>query len=131
MYLVYDVITKENKEIEITINFPSERYEGENALNYSLSLEKTVKENIFQKGLNDVEVFELMDVLNKVEENQLTQIDTIEMLERSSTNKLQKLAHIFRKNLKEGVSVVETLKESNIPRYIVMSLESAQKGGKM
>lgn len=131
MYLVYDVITRDNKEIEVTINFPSERYEGENASNYSLSLEKTIKENIIQKGLNDVEVFELMDVLNKVEENQLTQIDTIEMLERSSTKKLQKLSHIFRKNLKEGVSVVETLKESNIPRYIVMSLESAQKGGKM
>lgn len=131
MYLVYDVITKQNEKIEVIVDFPNESYDGDNASSYGISLAKSIKENIIPRGLTDKEVYELMDVLNQVEENQLSQLDTIDMLERSSTKKLQELSKIFRKNLKLGKSIVETLKESNIPRYIVMSLESAQKGGKL
>ncbi len=131
MYLVYDIITKDDKQLEVIVNFPSERYDGENAIDYQFNLQKTIRENIISKHLSESEIYELIDILNQVEENQLSQIDTIEMLERASTKKLRNLSFAFRKSLKEGVSIVETLKEASLPRYIVMSLESAQKGGKL
>ena len=46
MYLVYDIITKEDKQLEVIVNFPSERYDGENAIDYQFNLQKTIKENI-------------------------------------------------------------------------------------
>ena len=119
------------KNLEVVVNFPSERYEGENAIDYQFNLQKTIRENIISKHLSESEIYELIDILNQVEENQLSQIDTIEMLERASTKKLRNLSVAFRKSLKEGVSIVETLREASLPRYIVMSLESAQKGGKL
>jgi hypothetical protein len=84
MYLVYDIITKDDKNLEVVVNFPSERYEGENAIDYQFNLQKTIKENIFSKHLSEAEIYELIDILNQVEENQLSQIDAIEMLERAS-----------------------------------------------
>lgn len=131
MYLVYDVNTKQNESKEIVVNYPSERYYGENAVSYKLNLEKSIKENIFSQRLSEKELLELIDVLNQIEENQLSQGDIVEMLERASTKKLRLLSKSFKKNIKIGKSTVETLKEAKIPRYIIMSLESAQKGGKL
>ena len=40
MYLVYDIITKDDKNLEVVVNFPSERYDGENAIDYKFNLQK-------------------------------------------------------------------------------------------
>lgn len=131
MYLVYDVNTKQNETKEIVVNYPSEKYYGENSKSYKLNLEKSIKENVSPNRLNEKELYELIDVLNQIEENQLGQSDIVEMLERASTKRLRLLSKSFKKNIKIGKSTVETLKEAKIPRYIIMSLESAQKGGKL
>lgn len=131
MFLVYDILNKQKESKEIVVDYPSEKYNGEDAINYSFNLEKTIKENIFPQRLNDKELHELIDVLNQVEDNGLAQQDIVEMLESASTKKLQKLAKAFKVNIKLGKSIVDTLKEVKVPRYVVMSLESAQKGGKL
>lgn len=131
MYLVYDVITKTKEKKEIIINFPEERLNDSDSVSSTLSLDKSIKENIFPQRLSEEELYELIDILNQVEENQLGQMDIVEMLERASTKRLQKLSKTFKSNMKIGKSVVETLKEIKVPRYIVMSLESTQKGGKL
>jgi len=131
MYLVYDVITKTREKKEVVINFPNERFNDSDSISYSLVIDKTIKENIIPQRLIEEELYELIDVLNQVEENQLGQMDIVEMLERASTKRLQKLSSVFKVNIKIGKSIVETLKEIKIPRYIIMSLESAQKGGKL
>lgn len=131
MYIVYDTITKQKESKEVVVNYPSERYYGEDSLNYTLNLEKSIKENLFPKRLNDKELYELIDVLNQIEENQLGQGEIVEMLERASTKRLKALSKNFKINIKIGKSIVETLKEIKVPRYIIMSLESAQKGGKL
>lgn len=131
MYLIYDTVTKIGELKEQYINFPMEKLADENLSDYKLNIGKSIKENLIPSGFKEIEILELIDVLNQIEVNQLGQNDIPEMLERASTKKLRESAKLFRTNIRQGKTTTETLKELKLPRYIIMSLESAQKGGKL
>lgn len=131
MYLVYDTTTKTKERREVVVDFPAERFDSSDFIKHKLAIDKTLKENIMPQRLKDEELFELIDILNQVEENQLGQSDIVDMLAMASTKKLRNAAKLFKINIKIGKSIVETLREIKVPKYIIESLESAQKGGKL
>lgn len=132
MLLVYEIVTKDKQRKEIFVDFPSENItDYSDIFSYSLLLDKTIKEMFFSSRLSEIEIHELIDVLYQIEVNELGQIETPDMLANSSTSNLRKLAPLFKNNIKSGISFIQTLEEIKLPKYIIKSLQSAQKGGKL